>query len=119
MAFLNRVPAEYLILLQTTLDSIGVQSGTGQRDSWGSSYAEFSNLSAAHQLAIDIFAHWAVLVTLLDGVWWIGGIGAWELRRVVLFVRARGWLDDRACLGGHWWPESMDNIGRELKVLLI
>ena len=79
MAFINRVPAEFLSLVQTTLDSIGVQTGNDNQGSWKSSDFELQNVSAAHKLAIDIFAHWAVLLMLLDGVWWIGDIGTWEL----------------------------------------
>lgn len=115
MAFLNRVPAEYLNIVQTTLESIDMPIGTGQGDAWESSGVEFSNLSTVHKLAIDIFAHWLVLVMLLDGVWWIGGIGAWELRRVVSFVRAEDWHDSSSYSEEYWWPESMNNIGRELR----
>lgn len=117
MAFLNRVPAEYLSLVQTTLDSIGAPTNNGQQGKWENSDSELLNPSAAHKLAIDIFAHWAVLVMLLDGVWWIGGIGAWELKRVVLFVRAQGWLQPPMYTGEHWWPESMYNVARELRNL--
>jgi hypothetical protein len=117
MAFLNRVPAEYLSLVQTTLDSIDVPIGIGQQELWVSSDFELLNPSSAQKLAIDIFAHWVVLVMLLDGVWWIGGIGAWELRRVVSFVRTQGWLDSQMHTEGSWWPESMYNVGAELKNL--
>lgn len=115
MAFLNRVPAEYLSLVQTTLDSIGVPTDNDPQESWDSSNFELLNPSAAHKLAIDIFAHWVALVMLLDGVWWIGGIGFWELGRVVSFVRARGWLDPPMYTGERWWPESMYNVGKELR----
>ncbi|KAK9245494.1 hypothetical protein V1506DRAFT_538323 [Lipomyces tetrasporus] len=117
MAFLNKVPSEYLNLVQTTLDSIGVSSGDGQQEAWESSDIELLNASPAHKLAIDIFAHWAVLVILLDGVWWIGGIGTWELGRVVSFMRCQGWLDPPTHVGEHWWPESMYNVGTELRNL--
>lgn len=117
MAFLNRVPAEFLRLVQTTLDSIDVRMGQDQQESWRNSQYEFSTPSAAQKLAIDIFAHWIVLVMMLDGVWWIGGIGAWELRRVVSFSRAQGWFDSSLNSGEHWWPENMYNISKELKKL--
>ena len=118
MAFINRVPAEFLSLVQTTLDSIGVQTGNDHQGSWESSDFDLQNVSAAHKLAIDIFAHWAVLLMLLDGVWWIGDIGTWELGRVVSFVRAQGWLNSLTGAGEHWWPESMYNVGRELRNLV-
>jgi hypothetical protein len=56
-------------------------------------------LTPAHNLALEIFAHWLVLVMLLDNVWWIGGIGAWELGRVVA-LRREGLLRRRP---GHGW----------------
>jgi hypothetical protein len=77
MAFSNRVSAEYLNLVQTILDSIGMGTSNGLQGSWDGSDIECSSSRAAHKLVIDIFAHWLVLVMLLDGVWWIGGIGAW------------------------------------------
>ncbi|RDW56358.1 hypothetical protein BP5796_13233 [Coleophoma crateriformis] len=114
MAFLNRVPAEYLRLVQTTLDSTRVQTDSSQQDSWEISEDELSNFNVAHKLALEIFAHWTVLVMLLDGVWWIGGIGAWELGRLVSFIRGQGWLDS-TYTARSWWPESMYIVGRELK----
>ncbi|RDW65110.1 hypothetical protein BP6252_10761 [Coleophoma cylindrospora] len=114
MAFLNRVPAEYLRLVQTMLDSIRVQTNSGQQDSWEISDCESSNFNVAHKLALEIFAHWIVLVMLLDGVWWIGGIGVWELGRLVSCIRGQGWLDSPYTFGS-WWPESMYIVGRELK----
>ena len=116
MAFLNRVPAEYLGFVQTTLDSMSMQTGNDQQESWRSSNFELLNSNAVHKLALDIFAHWVVLVMLLDGVWWIGGIGAWELGRIVSFTRAQGWLD-LPYKGEKWWPESMHIVGRELRNL--
>jgi hypothetical protein len=71
--------------------------------------------SIAHQLALDIFAHWLVLVILLDGVWWIGMTGQYELGRVVGFRRREGW---RMRLWGSgddedWWPGSMYEVSRQ------
>ncbi|KAK9482890.1 hypothetical protein V1527DRAFT_474973 [Lipomyces starkeyi] len=112
MAFLNKVPAEYLNLVQTTLDSIGVPSRDGQQEPWESCDIDLLNPSPARKLAIDIFAHWAV-----DGVWWIGGIGSWELGRVISFMRSQNWLAPPMYVGEHWWPESMYNVGKELRNL--
>ncbi len=68
--------------------------------------------SLIQQLAVEVFAHWLVLVMLLDGVWWIGGVGAWELERVVR-VRRVEW--GCKCLWewdgeGGWWPEEMSKV---------
>ncbi|KAM7217342.1 hypothetical protein V8F06_007285 [Rhypophila decipiens] len=41
--------------------------------------------SLPHQLALEIFSHWLVLMILVDNVWWIGDLGAWELGRIVDF----------------------------------
>lgn len=69
--------------------------------------------SLAYQFGLDIFAHWLVLVILLDDVWWIGGIGAWELGQIVSFKRNSQyrmglWNQDK-----RWWPESMFDISRQ------
>lgn len=117
MAFLNRVPAEFLGLVQTILDSIDIPISQDEQRSWRSSNSEFSNPSAAQKLAIDVFAHWLVLVMLLDGVWWIGGIGAWELSRVISFLRAQSWCDSNLKSGEYWWPESMYRVSKELRKL--
>ncbi|RFU30430.1 hypothetical protein B7463_g5893, partial [Scytalidium lignicola] len=118
MAFLNRVPAEYLNLVQTILDSISMQTSDSSQEPWGCQGLSLSDSSPVHKLAIDIFAHWVVLVMLLDGVWWIGGIGAWELGRIVSFMRGQGWVDSTIDTGEYWWPESIYKVERELKNLV-
>lgn len=99
MSWVNQVPIEYLSLVQSILDIIPVE-GT---DTFN------MQLSNIQSLAMDIFAHWLVFVLLLDGVWWIGPIGVWELGRVVSYMRGQTWLGGQA-----WWPESMLNIRREI-----
>lgn len=109
-AFINRVPTTYLHMVQATLEQIPVQKSQGvtpERDDSGD--------GSMNRLAMDIFAHWLVLVLLLDGVWWIGGIGVWELGRVVVYMRERGRGgkgDEEASEA--WWPESMYKIRMEL-----
>ncbi|KFG81050.1 putative C6 transcription factor [Metarhizium anisopliae] len=105
MAFLNRVPLEYLHLVQSTLDGIPVPGHLNHLN-WDDSTP--TTMTSAHRLAMDMFAHWLVLVMLLDGVWWIGGIGEWELGRILSSAQAR------AEPGGRWWPESMYNVKRKL-----
>lgn len=110
MSFLNQAPAGYLSLVQSVLDSPSVRTRAENwvtRDSPGS---EELSLSMTDLLAMDIFAHWLVLVMLLDGVWWIGDIGQWELRQVISLMKTRDLLD----LGETWWPESMYMVKREL-----
>lgn len=99
MSFVNQVPIEYLSLVQSILDIIPIDS------------AESLDVvtTPTQRLAMDIFAHWLVLVMLLDGVWWIGPIGGWELGRVVAFMRSQQLHDER-----NWWPESMLLIKNEI-----
>lgn len=109
-AFINRVPTAYLHMVQATLEDIPVHKSQGTTRKDGDTRDD-----SVHRLAMDIFAHWLVLVLLLDGVWWIGGIGAWELGRVVEYMREGG----RVGRNGEeeseaWWPESMYNIRMEL-----
>ncbi|KAH6887760.1 C6 transcription factor [Thelonectria olida] len=115
-SFLNRVPTEYLNLAQTTLDLIPVHAGPYEDNGPGEA-AEFGlpQDGPAARLAMDIFAHWLVLVMLLDGVWWIGGTGAWELERVVGFMHRRGWVETQEGSRGSWWPESMHKVVTEAK----
>lgn len=111
MFFLNRVPTKYLDLVQTTLGVIAEQdTGENEIDLGFNSPLH----SVAHHLAMAIFAHWLVLVMLLDGVWWVGDIGAWELERILLFMhrqpRSRPVFTDE-----NWWPETMLNFVKEIK----
>lgn len=115
-SFLNRVPASYVDLVQTTLDGVDADGGEVVAEGW-TSPDEPHVVSAACLLSVDIFAHWLVLVLLLDGVWWIGETGSWELGRVVDFMRRRGRLRGVMGCGGQdsWWPESMYRLRTELK----
>lgn len=109
-AFVNRVPTTYLHMVQATLEHIPVQKSQQITPETGD-----TGDGPVNRLAMDIFAHWLVLVLLLDGVWWIGGIGAWELGRVVGYVREGGRFgrgDEEESEA--WWPESMYNIRLEL-----
>lgn len=109
-AFINRIPTTYLHMVQATLEHIPVHKSQGI-----SPENDGVSNGSVHRLAMDLFAHWLVLVLLLDGVWWIGGIGAWELGRVVAYVREGGRVgkgDEEESEA--WWPESMYNIRMEL-----
>lgn len=76
MAFVNMVPADYLTLIET---SLGYANTRGLDDAGPSECQPDSD----YRLALEILAHWLVLVMLLDGLWWIGEIGPWELELVI------------------------------------
>ena len=110
-AFINRVPSAYLHMVQATLEHIPLNRS--QRTTPDVNHG--GNDDSVHRLAMDIFAHWLVLMLLLDGVWWIGGIGAWELGRVVAYMREGGRTGGGYGEGSKaWWPDSMYNIRTEL-----
>lgn len=102
-AFLNRVPVEYLQLVQSALDCMPVAAEQGEP----SSFDKAIPLGPAQQLAMNIFAHWLVLVMHLDGVWWIGNIGQWELGRILAFAEEQRWMPESTETGEAWWPKSM------------
>lgn len=108
-AFINRVPSAYLNMVRATLEHIPLHESQGTIPDVNN-----GDDSSVHRLAMDIFAHWLVLILLLDGVWWIGGIGAWELGRVVAYMREGGRIGEGHGESEVWWPESMYNIRREL-----
>ncbi|PLB50879.1 putative C6 transcription factor [Aspergillus steynii IBT 23096] len=116
MSFLNKVPAEYLNIVQSVLNSPYVERRAANlmtRDS-ESPGTEVPLLGATSLLAMDIFAHWLVLVMLLDGVWWIGDIGEWELSQIMSLMKAQNLLGQSADKGETWWPETMFLVKREL-----
>lgn len=110
MAFIHKVPTKFLNLVEEMLSLI--QTNTTDNDQMSGTTPD---VSIAHHLAIDIFAHWLVLVVLLDNVWWIGDIGAWELGQIVSFKKEAQWP---MCLWNRdadWWPESMLEISRHFE----
>uniref|UniRef100_A0A0D2XXK5 C6 transcription factor n=1 Tax=Fusarium oxysporum (strain Fo5176) TaxID=660025 RepID=A0A0D2XXK5_FUSOF len=72
MWFLNRIPSEFLSIVESVLDNIPTSPGSIPDEGIQCE----GDVSETTRLAMDIFSHWLVLVMLLDGVWWIGGIGA-------------------------------------------
>lgn len=107
-AFLNQVPMDYLRLVQSMLDNL-----TEDPENQSPYYLddEPSLSCPKNQLALEIFAHWLVLVMLLDGVWWIGDIGDWEMKRIMSFMERRE-LHSNAEDG--WWPKTMFSIRQDL-----
>ncbi|KAE8419501.1 hypothetical protein BDV36DRAFT_251143 [Aspergillus pseudocaelatus] len=114
MSFLNKAPAEYLSLVRSVLDSPSVEASAERWMTQDSPGTEVPSLSATHLLAMDIFAHWLVLVMLLDGVWWIGDIGQWELSQIMSLMKTQNLLGWSVDTGETWWPESMYLVKREL-----
>ncbi|KAK3986999.1 hypothetical protein QBC44DRAFT_246956 [Cladorrhinum sp. PSN332] len=108
-AFLHKVPTSYMVLVEDVFAYIGAEADNP---------ITMVALSVPHQLALDIFAHWLVLFIMLDNVWWIGGIGAWELGRVIEFTRKRREMYYGTNTWGtgveeDWWPESMWEVSRQ------
>ncbi|PWY95918.1 hypothetical protein BO94DRAFT_571423 [Aspergillus sclerotioniger CBS 115572] len=111
MSFLNQAPTEFLELVQSVLDSPATDTRVEKVRARNSSAL---SLSPIHVLVMDIFAHWLVLVMLLDGVWWIRNIGQWELSQVILLMKTHNVLGQLTDIGGMWWPESMYLAKRQL-----
>ncbi|KAF5723358.1 C6 transcription factor [Fusarium mundagurra] len=74
MWFLNRIPSEFLSIVESVLDNIPTSPDSIPDEGIQCE----GDISETTRLAMDIFSHWLVLVMLLDGVWWIGGIGTWS-----------------------------------------
>jgi len=99
---------DFLSVVQSMLDQM-----PGDQQQMSSDISDDDSLLSCpkNQLALEIFAHWLVLVMLLDGVWWVGNTGDWELRRIISSMRHKRWI-----VGAHesWWPETMFNIEQDL-----
>ena len=116
LAFLYRVPQQYLRSIQRMLDTCPAET-RGVDDVQPRDSEEVGlEINDAEHLSIEIFAHWLVFVLLLDGVWWIGDIGFWELGRIVTSVRNRYFLLIHSTCGREdWWPSSMYNVVVEFR----
>ncbi|KAJ5959586.1 uncharacterized protein N7479_006736 [Penicillium vulpinum] len=113
MAFVHKAPAKYLNLVEDMMSLMQSRAPGGHGiTAWSLNPMDFEP-SLAHQLAVDIFAHWLVLVILLDKVWWIGGIGAWELRQLITIRQDTRWRMSFWKTPKDWWPESMFEISRQ------
>lgn len=114
MSFLNQAPLQYLGIVQSVLDSLPMEANIVNCASWENPSQGASQLSMTQLLAMEIFAHWLVFAMLLDGVWWIGGIGQWELAQVLSLMKSQQSLIQSLEVGETWWPESMYNVKCEL-----
>ncbi|KAJ5622437.1 hypothetical protein N7528_005669 [Penicillium herquei] len=109
MAFIHKVPTQFLTLVERIMGLIHTETTHLRAPAM-----LYSSIGLAHQLALDIFAHWLVLVTLVSDVWWIGNIGIWELKHIVSFTER---LRDQMNVWGKnedWWPKSMFHVAEEL-----
>lgn len=92
MAFVHRLPSGYIELVQSALKPETIPPSNERL--------------RLQRLAVDIFAHWLVLVMLLDGIWWIGDVGSWELEHAISAMSSLSRLDGMETLDC-WWPQSM------------
>ena len=116
VAFIHRAPTTFLNLIDEMANLLQTTSPSSPSDiQWDPSAAAIITPTVAHQLAQEIFAHWLVLILLLDNVWWIGGIGTWELGQIVATRKDVRWS---GCLWNRdqdWWPESMFEISQQFE----
>ncbi|BCS16938.1 hypothetical protein ALUC_81145A [Aspergillus luchuensis] len=115
MSFLNKAPTEFLNIVQSVLDSPTAEARNKSTTIPASPTSrQLLVLTPIHVLTMDIFAHWLVLVMLLDGVWWIKDIGQWELSQVISMMKTHNVISQLADTNEMWWPESMYLVKREL-----
>ncbi|KAJ5559147.1 hypothetical protein N7535_008989 [Penicillium sp. DV-2018c] len=112
MAFIHKAPTKYLNIVEDMMSLIQ-STGPDHGIALDCVRPMTTEPSLAHQLAVDIFAHWLVLVLLLDKVWWIGGIGGWELKQIVSLRQDVRWRMSLWATDEDWWPESMLEISRQ------
>lgn len=112
-AFITRVPTDYLNLVQSTLESTLMQTKSDKDEARDGVELQVVELTGVQQLALDIFAHWLALVMVLDGIWWVGSIGTWELKRVATVMQNRGLVRSYPDIGNDWWPAVMIEVAEE------
>ncbi|KAJ5120898.1 uncharacterized protein N7515_010286 [Penicillium bovifimosum] len=112
MAFIHKAPTKYLNMVGDMMGLIQ-SSGSDHGVALNCINPMTTEPSLVQQLAVDIFAHFLVLVLLLDKVWWIGGIGAWELKQIVSLRKDVRWRMPLWETDEDWWPESMLEISRQ------
>lgn len=110
LAFLKRIPQTYLDLLFPLLD---------QRREQARRAIDGLDLSVAETLALDLYAHWLVLMLLIeDEAWYIGNLSIVWLRDL---INTYGTGLNRSTGGSNgvaecnWWPGSMLQVATELR----
>ncbi|OQO08074.1 hypothetical protein B0A48_06868 [Cryoendolithus antarcticus] len=110
--FVQRAPTGFIELLRREL---GDESPSSPTDLVLAVFAPPLCEDIVVTMALNIFAHWLVLLLLLDEVWWIGPIGKFELDRLTKrMVEVHS-----SELGGDgqptdWWPGRMDAMYKML-----
>jgi hypothetical protein len=113
LSFLVQAPQEYLDLVLPLLDQrleSPIPASSGRIP---------AELTREQALALDIYAHWSVLMFLVEEEsWWIGTLPVVTLAGIVNRYgngfESRLWPEDG--LGKEqWWPGSMLNILRDIK----
>lgn len=112
LGFLVQAPQAYLDLVLPLLDQrLESPINTPYEDTW-------PQLTMEQALVLDIYAHWSVLMFLVEEEsWWIGNLPIVTLTGMVnrygdQFVTEL-WPD--SIRDGEWWPGCMLNILREIK----
>lgn len=113
LSFLVKAPQGYLDLVLPLLDQRLERPADA---SLGHSPVELTQVQV---LALDIYAHWSVLMLLVEEEsWWIGTLPVVTLAGMVnkygdRFVNK--WWPENEIEKGQWWPAGMLNILRNVK----
>jgi hypothetical protein len=114
LGFLVQTPQAYLDLVLPLLDQ-RLENPIGE----SSKVSSLVGLTMVQVLALDIYAHWSVLMFLVeDYSWWIGSLPEVTLTGMVNaygddFVRKL--VPESSSEKWKWWPGGMLNILREVK----
>jgi hypothetical protein len=104
LAFFCCAPEAYLDVLFPLLDQ-----RDGDRDEDGE---EASLLSGTEVLALDVYAHWLVLMFLIEEeAWWSGNFPILALQGL---IKSYGYVFGQG-LQEQWWPSSMLEIMTQMK----
>ncbi|KAF2097668.1 hypothetical protein NA57DRAFT_56859 [Rhizodiscina lignyota] len=111
LAFLNLIPQAYLDLLLPLLDQ-RLENPVEQ-------LSDILKLDGPQALALEIYAHWLVLMFLVeDESWWIGDLAITSLRGIINTYGeefAHDILPSHGRTREQWWPAGMLKIMLELK----
>jgi hypothetical protein len=102
LTFFSGAPDAYIDLLLPLLDP---QSGDGPNH---------HKLTASEVLALDVYAHWLVLLFLVENeAWWMGDFPVVAL--LGLITRYGDEFLDTSSNPGQWWPVGMLEVVTRLK----